>query len=388
MPDKPFFVYYAPGATHAPHHVRPEWSDKYKGAFDDGWDALRERTFAKQKELGVIPPDAELTERPDGDPRLGRHAGRPEAGARAPDGGLRRLPRAHRPPRRAADRRARRAGDPRRHARLLRSSATTAPRPRARRTGCFNELVVLNGAAGLETTEFMVSRIDDFGTPDAYNHYAVGWAHAMDTPVPVDEAGRLALGRHAQRDDRALAGRHQGEGRDPLAVPPRDRRRADGARGGRPAGAAERQRRAAAAARGRLDGLHVRRRGGGRPPHDAVLRDVLQPRHLPRGLDRGDAPQHPVGGGRDAGLRRRRLGALRPRRLDAGPRPRRRRSRQAARAAAPLPDRGREVQRPAARRSAVRALQRRPGRTAAARPAAPRSCSSAAWAGCPRTRSS
>ena len=49
-------------------------------------------------------------------------------------------------------------------------------------TGCFNELVVLNGAAGLETTEFMVSKIDDFGTPAAYNHYAVGWAHAMDTP--------------------------------------------------------------------------------------------------------------------------------------------------------------------------------------------------------------
>ena len=48
--------------------------------------------------------------------------------------------------------------------------------------GCFNELVVLNGAAGVETAEFMASRIDDFGTPKAYNHYAVGWAHAMDTP--------------------------------------------------------------------------------------------------------------------------------------------------------------------------------------------------------------
>ena len=48
--------------------------------------------------------------------------------------------------------------------------------------GCFNELITLNGAAGLETTEFMASRIDDFGTPAAYNHYAVGWAHAMDTP--------------------------------------------------------------------------------------------------------------------------------------------------------------------------------------------------------------
>ena len=63
MSDKPFFVYFAPGATHAPHHVPPEWSDKYKGMFDDGWDEQRERIFARQKELGVIPPDAELTER-------------------------------------------------------------------------------------------------------------------------------------------------------------------------------------------------------------------------------------------------------------------------------------------------------------------------------------
>ena len=65
MPDKPFFVYFAPGATHAPHHVPPEWSAKYKGKFDQGWDALREETFARQKELGVIPPEAELTARPE-----------------------------------------------------------------------------------------------------------------------------------------------------------------------------------------------------------------------------------------------------------------------------------------------------------------------------------
>lgn len=61
--DKPFFVYFAPGATHAPHHVPKEWADKYRGRFDDGWDALRERTFARQKELGVIPPECELTVR-------------------------------------------------------------------------------------------------------------------------------------------------------------------------------------------------------------------------------------------------------------------------------------------------------------------------------------
>ena len=55
MPDRPFFVYFAPGATHAPHHVPKEWVDKYAGRFADGWDVQRERTFARQKELGVDP---------------------------------------------------------------------------------------------------------------------------------------------------------------------------------------------------------------------------------------------------------------------------------------------------------------------------------------------
>ena len=90
MPDKPFFVYFAPGATHAPHHVPTEWSDKYKGAFDDGWDALRERTFAKQKAARRDPRRRGADRAAGRDPRLGRHAGRPEAGAGAPDGGLRR----------------------------------------------------------------------------------------------------------------------------------------------------------------------------------------------------------------------------------------------------------------------------------------------------------
>jgi len=63
MPDKPFFMYFAPGATHAPHHVPKEWIDKYKGKFNQGWDTLREETFARQKKLGVIPKDCQLTKR-------------------------------------------------------------------------------------------------------------------------------------------------------------------------------------------------------------------------------------------------------------------------------------------------------------------------------------
>lgn len=62
-PDRPFFIYYAPGASHAPHHVPKEWADKYKGKFDQGWDKLREETYARQKKLGVIPANAKLTPR-------------------------------------------------------------------------------------------------------------------------------------------------------------------------------------------------------------------------------------------------------------------------------------------------------------------------------------
>jgi arylsulfatase A-like enzyme len=64
-PDKPFFMYWAPGASHGPHQVMKEWSDKYKGKFDDGWDKYRERTFARQKQLGWIPQHAKLTARPE-----------------------------------------------------------------------------------------------------------------------------------------------------------------------------------------------------------------------------------------------------------------------------------------------------------------------------------
>ena len=181
MPDKPFFVYYAPGATHAPHHVPIEWSDKYQGKFDDGWDALRERIFAKQKELGVIPDDAELTARPaeipawdemrdDLKPVLARqmevYAGFMEH----------------------TDHHIGRLLDALEELEIVDDTliycmiGDNGASAEGTLQGCFNELVVLNGAAGLETTEFMVSRIDDFGTPLAYNHYAVGWAHAMDTP--------------------------------------------------------------------------------------------------------------------------------------------------------------------------------------------------------------
>jgi arylsulfatase len=181
MPDKPFFVYFAPGATHAPHHVAPEWSAKYKGKFDQGWDKLREETFARQKQNGVIPPAAELTARPAEIP----------AWDEMPDElkpALARQMEVFAGFLEHTDHHVGRLVDTLQDLEVLQdtlvyyiigdngASAEGTP------NGCFNELVVLNGAAGLETAEFMNSRIDDFGTPRAYNHYAVGWAHAMDTP--------------------------------------------------------------------------------------------------------------------------------------------------------------------------------------------------------------
>jgi arylsulfatase A-like enzyme len=70
-PDKPFFVYFATGACHAPHHVPKDWIAKYTGKFDQGWDKVREETFARQKKLGVIPSDCELTARPKEIPSWG-----------------------------------------------------------------------------------------------------------------------------------------------------------------------------------------------------------------------------------------------------------------------------------------------------------------------------
>ena len=81
-PDKPFLMYWAPGAVHGPHHIFPEWADKYKGKFDDGWDAYRERVFKRQLEMGIIPPGTKLTPRDETMAAWDRH---PRGPARLPD---------------------------------------------------------------------------------------------------------------------------------------------------------------------------------------------------------------------------------------------------------------------------------------------------------------
>jgi arylsulfatase A-like enzyme len=181
MPDKPFFMYYAPGACHAPHHVPKEWWEKYRGKFDQGWDQLREETFARQKALGVIPPNAALTQRPEEIPAWDDM---PEALKPI----LKRQMEVYTGFLEHTDHHIGRLIDTLNDLEILDdtliyyiigdngASAEGSP------NGCFNEMAVLNGMAGIETPEFLTSKIDDFGGPEAYNHYAVGWAHAMCTP--------------------------------------------------------------------------------------------------------------------------------------------------------------------------------------------------------------
>jgi arylsulfatase A-like enzyme len=181
MPDKPFFVYFAPGATHAPHHVPKEWPDKYKGKFDQGWDKLREETFARQKKLGVIPQNCQLTVRhkeiPSWDempaalkPVLIRqmevYAGFLEY----------------------TDHHVGRLVDSLKRLNLLDHTliyyiiGDNGASAEGTLNGTYNEMINLNGASAVETPEFLMARLDKLGGPESYNHYAVGWAHAMNTP--------------------------------------------------------------------------------------------------------------------------------------------------------------------------------------------------------------
>ncbi len=181
MPDKPFFTYFAPGAAHAPHHVPQEWADRYKGQFDQGWDKLREETFARQKKLGVIPQDCQLTARhpeipawdtisPEMKPVLTRqmevYAGFLEH----------------------TDHHIGRLVDSLEELGILQDTlifvilGDNGASAEGSLQGCFNEMAPLTGFPHLETPEFLIERIDKLGGVEAYNHYAVGWAHACNTP--------------------------------------------------------------------------------------------------------------------------------------------------------------------------------------------------------------
>jgi arylsulfatase len=180
-PDKPFFVYFAPGATHAPHHVPKAWADQYRGKFDDGWDELRKSTFERQKKIGVIPADAELTK---------RHKEIPAWDEMPEDlkPMLRRQMEVYAGFLEYADHHIGRLIDALGKLQLLDDTliyyiiGDNGASAEGTLNGTFNEMLNFNGMSALETPEYLTSRIDDLGGPNSYNHYAVGWAHAMSTP--------------------------------------------------------------------------------------------------------------------------------------------------------------------------------------------------------------
>ncbi|HMD16932.1 MAG TPA: arylsulfatase [Terriglobales bacterium] len=181
IPDKPFFVYFAPGATHAPHHVPKDWADKYKGKFDQGWDKLREETFARQKKLGVIPQDCQLTVRHKEIPAWDEMPA-----ALKPV--LTRQMEVYAGFMEYADYHVGRLIDSIKRLNLLDDTliyyiiGDNGGSGEGTLHGTYNEMINFNGASALETPEFLMAHLDKLGGPESYNHYAVGWAHAMDTP--------------------------------------------------------------------------------------------------------------------------------------------------------------------------------------------------------------
>jgi arylsulfatase A-like enzyme len=179
-PDKPFFVYLAPGATHAPHHVPEEWVQKYKGKFDQGWDRLRDETLARQKQLGVIPLDCQLTKRPEEIPAWDKTEERLRPV-------LVREMEIYAAFLSFADHHVSRVIDALSDLAILDDTliyyiiGDNGASAEGSLTGTLNETAI-GEAPDLVTPEYLIEHIDDFGTERAFNHYAVGWAHAMDTP--------------------------------------------------------------------------------------------------------------------------------------------------------------------------------------------------------------
>jgi len=180
-PDKPFMVYYAPGAVHAPHHAPKEWIEKYKGKFDDGWDKLREETLERQKSLGIIPQNTKLVPKPRGikdweelsadEQKLFAIQMETFAGfTEHTDNEVGRLLN-------AIDE----IGelDNTLFIYIMGDNGSSAE---GGFIGTFNEMAVLNGVVGAETVESMLEIADVWGSEESFPHFAAGWAIATDVP--------------------------------------------------------------------------------------------------------------------------------------------------------------------------------------------------------------
>jgi len=178
-PDKPFFIYFAPGATHAPHHVPREWIEKYRGRFDQGWDKLREETLARQIKLGVVPPGTKLAPKPEAikdwekltpdEKKLFTRQMEVFAGfAEYTDTEIGRLVDA--------------IGDLGQldNTLIFYIVGDNGASAEGGMGGLFNEMTYFNGLQ--ETVQDVLKHYDELGSPNAYGHYAAGWAVAGDAP--------------------------------------------------------------------------------------------------------------------------------------------------------------------------------------------------------------
>ena len=178
-PDKPFFIYFAPGATHAPHQVPKEWILKYKGKFDQGWDKLRDDTLARQLKLGVVPPGTKLAPKPEAikdwntlsadEKKLFTRQMEVFAGfGEYTDHEIGRLVDA--------------VGDMGQldNTLIFYVVGDNGASAEGGMSGMFNEMTYFNGVT--ETVQDVLKHYDELGGPKTYGHYAAGWAVAGDTP--------------------------------------------------------------------------------------------------------------------------------------------------------------------------------------------------------------
>jgi len=178
-PDKPFFLYTSFGATHAPHHVPKEYIEKYKGKFDKGWDAVREETLANMIDKGTVPPETALTGRPEG-VRAWDELNETEKQVYA------RLMEVYAGFAEHTDAQALRLIETLEdigefdNTLFFYIAGDNGASAEGGLDGTFNELMALNGIP--QVLEDVLPRLDDLGGPRAFNHYPVGWAHAMNSP--------------------------------------------------------------------------------------------------------------------------------------------------------------------------------------------------------------
>ena len=180
-PNKPWLLYYATGTAHAPHHAPKEWIAKYNGQFDQGWDKVREETLARQIKLGVVPPNTQLTKRPDQIPAWDSLPGdQQRLYARMMEVYAGALSHADYHIGRLLD--AVEQSGQMDNTLVIFMMGDNGASAEGTLQGTTNEVgTAANGVK--ESLPFLLSMIDELGGPRTYNHYPVGWAHAMDTPM-------------------------------------------------------------------------------------------------------------------------------------------------------------------------------------------------------------